>query len=156
MAILRSFALPRSAKLLEMPEGPSSKLFLAFISGNDPITNEPWCPDVRAALPHIEDAFATADAPTAAMISVGQKPEYLSVWIEESTAIHRGVDLSILWVNAYLFRWKEPTNVYRRVWNVNNVPALVRYQRINGEVAESGRLIEGEILDQAKLQSFIS
>ncbi|CAI7578307.1 hypothetical protein N7533_000405 [Penicillium manginii] len=127
MPVVRSFSLPASAKLLEVPEASTSKLFLAFISGDDAITKQPWCPDVRAALPHIDAAFAAPDAPTVAMVSVGQKPE-----------------------------WKEPKNVYRSLWNVNNVPALVRYQRVNGEVVETGRLIEGQILDKVKLQSFIS
>ncbi|KAJ5975105.1 hypothetical protein N7481_008812 [Penicillium waksmanii] len=127
MPVIRNFSLPASAKLLELPEASTSKLFLAFISGDDAITKQPWCPDVRAALPHIDTAFATPDAPTVAMVSVGQKPE-----------------------------WKEPKNVYRSLWNVNNVPALVRYQRVNGEVVETGRLIEGQILDKVKLQSFIS
>ncbi|KAJ5392458.1 hypothetical protein N7509_007948 [Penicillium cosmopolitanum] len=127
MPVIRNFSLPASAKLLELPEASTSKLFLAFISGDDAITKQPWCPDVRAALPHIDTAFAAPDAPTVAMVSVGQKPE-----------------------------WKEPKNVYRSLWNVNNVPALVRYQRVNGEVVETGRLIEGQILDKVKLQSFIS
>lgn len=54
------------------------------------------------------------------------------------------------------FRWREPKNIFRTLWNINNVPALVRYQRVNGEVTETGRLIEGEILDKSKLQKFMS
>ena len=53
-------------------------------------------------------------------------------------------------------RWREPKNVFRTLWNINNVPALVRYQRVNGEIAETGRLIEGEILDKSKMQKFMS
>lgn len=75
MPVIRNFSLPASAKLLELPEASTSKLFLAFISGDDAITKQPWCPDVRAALPHIDTAFAAPDAPTVAMVSVGQKPE---------------------------------------------------------------------------------
>jgi hypothetical protein len=36
------------------------------------------------------------------------------------------------------------------------VPALVRYQRAKGEVRETARLIEAEILDKAKLQAFLA
>lgn len=54
------------------------------------------------------------------------------------------------------FRWREPKNIFRTLWNINNVPALVRYQRVNGEVTETGRLIEGEMLDKSKLQKFMS
>lgn len=75
MPILKNFTLPASAKLLEIPEPPHSKLFLAFISGNDPITNQPWCTDVRAALPHIDAAFNLPDAPSLAYVSVGQRQE---------------------------------------------------------------------------------
>lgn len=53
-------------------------------------------------------------------------------------------------------RWKDLKNIYRTQWKVNNVPALVRYQRVNGEVSETGRLIEAEILDKAKLQAFLA
>ncbi|KAJ5377796.1 uncharacterized protein N7496_005205 [Penicillium cataractarum] len=127
MPIIKNFTLPASAKLLEVSEGLDSKLFLAFISGDDPITKQPWCPDVRAALPHINAAFAAPDAPTVAIVSVGDK-----------------------------LKWKEPKNVYRTEWRVNNVPALVRYQRVNGEISETARLIEAEILDKAKLQTFLA
>ncbi|KAJ5241837.1 uncharacterized protein N7469_000164 [Penicillium citrinum] len=127
MPIIRDFTLPSSAKLLDVPEASSSKLFLAFISGDDSVTKQPWCPDVRAALPHIDAAFTAPDAPTLAMVSVGTLAE-----------------------------WREPKNIFRTLWNINNVPALVRYQRVNGEVTETGRLIEGEILDKSKLQKFMS
>jgi gentisate 1,2-dioxygenase len=53
-------------------------------------------------------------------------------------------------------RWKDLKNIYRTQWKVNNVPALVRYQCVNGEVSETGRLIEAEILDKAKLQAFLA
>lgn len=52
-------------------------------------------------------------------------------------------------------RWRVQTNVYRTVWNVHNVPTLVRYENVGGEVKETGRLVEGEILDDTKLQKLI-
>lgn len=78
MPIIKNFTLPASAKLLDVSEGLDSKLFLAFISGDDPITKQPWCPDVCAALPHINAAFAAPDAPTVAIVSVGDKLKYVS------------------------------------------------------------------------------
>ena len=36
------------------------------------------------------------------------------------------------------------------------MPTLVRYQRVDGEVIETGRLIEAEILDEKKLKDLIS
>lgn len=76
MPILRDFTPPANAQLLELPEG-SPKFFIAFVSSDDPITSQPWCPDVRAALPHINTAFESGDAPTVAIVPVGQKPEYV-------------------------------------------------------------------------------
>ncbi|KAJ5496406.1 hypothetical protein N7463_008393 [Penicillium fimorum] len=124
MPITKNFTLPSSVK--ELALSPASKLFIAFISGPDPITKQPWCPDVRDALPHINDAFAGDDAPELAMIEVGQKPE-----------------------------WNNPQNVYRTTWGTRNIPALVRYQQVNGEVTETGRLVEGEILNKQRLLAFI-
>jgi hypothetical protein len=45
-------------------------------------------------------------------------------------------------------------NVYRKVWGINAVPTLLRYQRINGIVTATGRLVEGEIMDENKLFGF--
>ncbi|KAJ5355824.1 hypothetical protein N7517_010433 [Penicillium concentricum] len=124
MPIIKNFTLPSSVK--ELAISPASKLFIAFISGPDPITKQPWCPDVRDALPHINEAFAGDDAPELAIIEVGQKPE-----------------------------WNNPQNVYRTTWGTKNIPALVRYQQVNGEVTETGRLVEGEILNKQRLMAFI-
>ncbi|KAJ5936884.1 hypothetical protein N7466_003334 [Penicillium verhagenii] len=127
MPITREFTPPANARLLELPEGPNPKFFIAFVSSDDPITSQPWCPDVRAALPHINAAFEAEDAHTVAIVPVGQKPE-----------------------------WRDPKNVYRADWNIHNVPALVRFERVDGEVKATGKLIEGEILDQAKLGAFLA
>ncbi|KAJ5199642.1 hypothetical protein N7472_004846 [Penicillium cf. griseofulvum] len=124
MPIIKNFTLPSSVK--ELALSPASKLFIAFISGPDPISKQPWCPDVRDALPHINEAFTGDDAPELALIEVGQKPE-----------------------------WNNPQNVYRTTWGTKNIPALVRYQQVNGEVTETGRLVEGEILDKQRLLAFI-
>lgn len=53
-------------------------------------------------------------------------------------------------------RWRDLSNTHRTKWNVNAVPTLVRYQWVDGQVKETGRLIEGELLDQKKLKDFIS
>lgn len=45
--------------------------------------------------------------------------------------------------------------MFRTTWNVNNVPALVRYERVDGVTKEVGRLIEGEILDGEKLGGLV-
>lgn len=53
-------------------------------------------------------------------------------------------------------RWRKPENKYRKVWNVNNVPTIVRYSFVDGEVKETGRLLEGELLQEKKLRALIS
>ena len=53
-------------------------------------------------------------------------------------------------------RWRDPNNVFRTKWNVNNVPTLVRYERVDGKVKETGRLTENEILDGQQLQALIN
>ncbi|CAG8142585.1 unnamed protein product [Penicillium nalgiovense] len=124
MPITKNLTLPSSTKELALTS--ASKLFIAFISSPDPITKQPWCPDVRDAMPHINKTFAADDAPELAIIEVGQKPE-----------------------------WNNPQNVYRTTWATKNIPALVRYGKVNGEVTETGRLVEGEILNNQKLLDFI-
>lgn len=52
-------------------------------------------------------------------------------------------------------RWKDPANFYRKNWNIQGVPTLARYELVNGEVKETGRIVEGEILEEAKFHHFI-
>jgi hypothetical protein len=53
-------------------------------------------------------------------------------------------------------RWRDPNNVARTKWNVNNVPSLVRFQRVDGQVKETGRLTEDEILDSQRLKGLLN
>ncbi|KAH9893011.1 DUF953 domain protein [Xylariomycetidae sp. FL2044] len=108
----------------------NNRIFLAFVSSDDPSTGKPWCPDVRAALPHLERAFGGGPGekgPSVGIVHVGQRPA-----------------------------WKDAANIYRTHWNVHNVPSLVRYERDrDGKVVETGRLVEGELLDDERILDFI-
>lgn len=73
MPVLTSFSLPGSPAALSL--SPGKPFFIAFLSSNDPQTNQPWCPDVRAALPVLDDAFSANSSPDAAYVEVGQRPE---------------------------------------------------------------------------------
>ncbi|CAJ2502598.1 Uu.00g099920.m01.CDS01 [Anthostomella pinea] len=127
MPITKGFKVPDTAAHLTLPANPATPLYLAFIASADPATGQPWCPDVRAALPYLDAAFAGDTRPHLTIIEVGQKPQ-----------------------------WKDPKNPFRTKWNIHNVPALVRYQRVDGAApAETGRLMEGEILDEKRLYEFI-
>ena len=53
-------------------------------------------------------------------------------------------------------RWRKPTFVFHTKWNVNNLPTLVRFQEVDGQVQETGRLVESEILDSKALEKFVS
>lgn len=59
-------------------------------------------------------------------------------------------------------RWKNPHNIFRTQWNIHNVPVLVRYELVGEntatttkQVKEVGRLVEGEILDERRLQELV-
>ncbi|GIZ46070.1 hypothetical protein CKM354_000920900 [Cercospora kikuchii] len=120
-----SFTLPASASSLTIPAFPPA-FFIAYLASKDPNTQKPWCPDVVASLPTLEATFTGSKKPTVAFVEVGQRPE-----------------------------WRVQSNVFRTVWNVHNVPTLVRYENVGGEVKETGRLVEGEILDDTKLQKLL-
>ncbi|KAF9876578.1 duf953 domain protein [Colletotrichum karsti] len=127
MPIISTFTLPDSIESLLQFDDSDSPFFITFTTSNLPETGESWCPDVRAALPLIHAAFEGDNAPRMAFVEVGQRPE-----------------------------WKVPTNVYRTKWDVHNVPTIVRYQRVNGQIKETGRLVEGDILDNQRLQSLLN
>ncbi|RMJ22207.1 hypothetical protein PHISP_06926 [Aspergillus sp. HF37] len=127
MPLIPAFPTPQSPAQLPLPPAEyAAKVFVAFISSQDPETNQPWCPDVRAAMPFIEAVFAGEDALGLVVVEVGQKPE-----------------------------WKDPQNTYRTEWNITSIPSLVRYERVDGEPAETGRLVEGGILSVEKLRDFV-
>ena len=70
MTVLTPFELPASAAGLPAKNLP---LFLAFIASKD-ATGKPWCPDVRAALPPLQAAFAAKTSPDVAFVEVGLPP----------------------------------------------------------------------------------
>jgi hypothetical protein len=66
------------------------------------------------------------------------------------------VDAFVKNTNNIVYRWKDPNNIFRTVWKVHNVPALLRFEKTSEGVQEVGRLIEGEILDEQRLNSLVS
>ncbi|KAL3454243.1 hypothetical protein BJX65DRAFT_263049 [Aspergillus insuetus] len=127
MPIITDFPLPTSAATLNLPTPPNTPFFIAFLASVDPATGKPWCPDVVAALPVLHETFSAEHAPLVAFVEVGQKPE-----------------------------WKDLSNNFRTKWKLSAVPSLVRFETVDGEVKEVGRIVEGEILDRARLGKFIS
>ena len=60
---------------LPVPESATTKFFVCFIASIDPATGQPWCSDVRAALPILEAVFGEETQPEVRYIYVGQKTE---------------------------------------------------------------------------------
>ncbi|KAL2839094.1 hypothetical protein BJY01DRAFT_219412 [Aspergillus pseudoustus] len=128
MPILTDFIPPSSAKALDLPTvSKGAPFFISFHASVEPNTGKPWCPDVVAALPVLREAFSPDHAPNVAFVEVGQRPE-----------------------------WRDPKNIFRTKWNLTAVPTLVRFESVDGTVKEVGRLVEGQILDRARLSKFIS
>lgn len=189
MTILKSFPLPSSPSALQIPNEkekdspPSNFFFIAFLASKDPLTNQPWCPDVRAALPILEATFqepttsqgaegekegekSTTPPPVVAFIEVGQKTEYVFFFFFLFFFLLLFLPLFLtIFYPSFLGkpnRWKNPHNVFRTQWNIHNVPVLVRYELVGEntatttkQVKEVGRLVEGEILDERRLQELV-
>lgn len=190
MTILKSFPLPSSPSALQIPnekekDSPPSNFFIAFLASKDPLTNQPWCPDVRAALPILEATFqepttsqgegrkeeeegkksTTTPPPVVAFIEVGQKTEYVFSFFSPYFFLSALFFLFFSHFFSFLWeknRWKNPHNVFRTQWNIHNVPVLVRYESVGEntatttkQVKEVGRLVEGEILDERRLQELV-
>jgi hypothetical protein len=143
MPIITDFSLPPSQDDLALPADSNSAFFIAFLASRDPNTGEPWCPDVRASLPHLTAAFSGDSTPTVAFVEVGQRPEYVKQDIQNTPP------------SDSIYRWKDPSNTYRTDWKVSGVPTLVRYERVDGKVKDVGRITEVEILDKEQFGNFI-
>lgn len=76
MTVSTDFTLPESPEALSLSK---DVIFLSFVASNDPATGQSWCPDVRAALPHLQAAFSQPDSPVLALVEVGQRPEYVVI-----------------------------------------------------------------------------
>ncbi|KAI8935081.1 hypothetical protein NX059_007676 [Plenodomus lindquistii] len=128
MPLNDTFQLPATPEdLLPLLDNTSpTTLFLLFLAPNDPVTRQPWCSDVRAALPVLNTVFSADASPVVHIVFVGQRAE-----------------------------WKEPDNVYRKVWGVKSIPALIRYEKVAKRVEEAGRLVEGELLDKGKIGAIV-
>jgi hypothetical protein len=75
MPVHDNFKLPNSAQALPFPDDPTANFFVLYLSSTDPTTKQPWCSDVRAALPLLNDIFSATTSPEVHYVYVGQKPE---------------------------------------------------------------------------------
>ena len=115
-------------------------------------------------VPTIEATFSPSDAPQAAFVEVGQLSEYVP--FNFTLFVFPGCNGSP-WgpkrcpsavtnvKNAPPPRWRDKSNVFRTQWGISNIPAIVRFEQVDGRVAETGRLTEGGILDEQKLRALL-
>ncbi|KAL5120654.1 hypothetical protein ACEQ8H_001402 [Pleosporales sp. CAS-2024a] len=124
MTIKDNFDVPSSAQHLPVSTEP---VFILFLASNDPGTNQPWCSDVRAALPGLNKLFSEPSSPIVHYAYVGAKEEYKGV----------------------------ASNRYRTGWNVACIPLLARYERVGDMVNEVNRLVEDELLDEKRVRALV-
>lgn len=72
---IQTIPLPGSPDALPVGSEPNSKLYVTFVTSDDPATKQSWCPDVRAAMPVVNAALSGEGSPAAALVEVGQKQE---------------------------------------------------------------------------------
>ncbi|KAH9863989.1 hypothetical protein J1614_009922, partial [Plenodomus biglobosus] len=111
---------------------------LIFLSSADPVTGELWCPDVRAAMPVLGRVFGGPGAGRG-----GDEGDVVDV------------DGGWVWVGGRE-EYKSPTNTHRTAWQINAIPCVVRYERVDGVVREVGRLVEGEVLEEEALRALVA
>ncbi|KAJ6258366.1 hypothetical protein Dda_6406 [Drechslerella dactyloides] len=105
-------------------------LFIFFIASDDPVTNQPWCPDVRAAIAPVQKAFSEDQ----------REHNFATIRIAKE-------------------EWKNPTNKFRLQWGLQAIPTLARYSlmTVDGESFPSIRmLVEAECLDEVKLSGLMA
>ncbi|KAH8677694.1 hypothetical protein BX600DRAFT_450509 [Xylariales sp. PMI_506] len=90
----------------EIPQVGESK-YLLFISDNDNSTGQPWCPDVRAALPVLRKFFDKRDIEVST-IKVGSLPV-----------------------------WRDKNNKFRKNFGLTAIPALVKYTKTEDGVVQA-------------------
>ncbi|KAF2122570.1 hypothetical protein BDV96DRAFT_481323 [Lophiotrema nucula] len=127
MTIKDNFEVPKSAQELPLPDEPNARFFVLYLSSIDPATNQPWCGDVRRTLPLLNKTFSADPSPEIHYAYVGSRYEYKEV----------------------------PGSRFRTDWDITRVPTLARYERVNGQVKEVGRLVEGELLDEKRIGGLI-
>lgn len=72
-------------------------VYLIFYSPPDPVTHKLWCPDCRAVEEPVRRAFNADGGPKGIVHWVGQRDE-----------------------------WRKPDNEARAMWNVHNVPTILK------------------------------
>ncbi|KAI0124187.1 thioredoxin domain-containing protein C21C3.12c [Xylariales sp. AK1849] len=83
-----------------------------FIVDDDKKTGQPWCPDVRAALPVLKKVFDKSEEEVL-VVSVGSRDQ-----------------------------WKTLDNQWRTRWDVKAVPTLARYTRVDDGLTQIALLEE--------------
>jgi hypothetical protein len=79
MPIHDNFQVPSSVQALPLAEDPNASFFILFLASTDEATKQPWCSDVRAALPLLNRIFSAETSPDVHYVYVGQRAEYVTL-----------------------------------------------------------------------------
>ena len=105
-------------------------------------------------MPTIKSTFEGHKKPEALIVEVGPRPEY--VQLPAICVARQFIQMKRGLIKAPFFsRWKKADHIHRKQWNVHNVPTVVRFETVDGRVTETGRLVEDEILYNAKLTALL-
>ncbi|OXG19425.1 hypothetical protein C366_02271 [Cryptococcus neoformans Tu401-1] len=131
---------------------PNTYPQIASLLHNMPLQTAPY--------PHVFNALNGPTAPAISYIVFYSNIVDGQMWCPDCRAVENVVkeafdapdkpNAAIFWVGNRQ-EWRTPNNQARTEWNVNSVPTILRLE--NGK--ETGRLVEDEILDKARLQAFI-
>jgi len=105
---------------------PLSPHYLIFFASIDENTGRSWCPDCRA----VEGPLSAVPEGQSTLIFVGQRAE-----------------------------WKDPNNPFRLEFGLTGVPTILRVESadsLDHDTHSAARLVEDEILDEAKLKKFLA
>ncbi|KAK1923689.1 hypothetical protein DB88DRAFT_492069 [Papiliotrema laurentii] len=110
--------------------------------------------------PHVLNALNGPSAPKHTFLVFYSNVEDGQMWCPDCRKVDATVKQAfdgedkpkaiIYWVGSKA-EWRTPENKARVDWNVHNVPTILRIE----DGKETARLVEDDILDSDKLQSFI-
>ncbi|KAI5479674.1 thioredoxin-like protein 5 [Pseudohyphozyma bogoriensis] len=124
-----SFSPSTVSSLLPASTSPTTPSYLIFFASIDPATGQSWCIDCRNSVALIEK-FLPEKKGNSVLVQVGARNE-----------------------------WKTPENEYRKLYDVQNIPTIVRVEDPNASVEaikSSKRLVEAEVMDEDKFGKFVA
>ncbi|RSH80024.1 uncharacterized protein EHS24_009695 [Apiotrichum porosum] len=118
-------------------------------------------PLIESSYPHVLGALNGPTAPKRSFLIFYSNVVDGRMWCPDCRVVEDAVKKAfqgedkpqgiIYWVGS-LAQWRDKNNHARTSWNVNSVPTILRIE----DGKETGRIVENEILDSAKLKALLS